>query len=466
MLNKRHWEDFTTYSVNKLEARNETTCVSNTKDLLDLNGQWDFRYYYGSDIPYHNFIRDEKSPPWETITVPGCWQLSGYGKPYYLARSFPPAIGVEPDNLPSIDPDKNELCLYRRIFNLPKEWEDGRVILRFGAAKSALTLYVNSKEVGFSKGAMLPAEFDITDYLRAGENTIIAKHQFLIQGRSKEEDKVKTRLPLTVTDNCDQLIAENGSAKIIINKKTGFISSLSLNSKQILKSPIIPNYYRAMIDNDRGIANHDPQNLLRLIPGNKWKDVGASLKLESLTHEQSDYTFQAIANFSHVLFKDLVSLTYTLQEDGSIRIKHTATPLEEPYRIGLMAELLLQPKNFTWYGAGPHENYPDRKTGALIGKYCAELSQLSHSYMRPQENGNRCKLRWLEIDNLVRIEDTSGTTMNFSVHPYSQSDLDKATHIHTLNHSNTHLFLDTIQCGVGGDAPGFTFLKPDYIIHP
>lgn len=142
-----------------------------------------------------------------------------------------------------------------------------------------------------------------------------------------------------------------------------------------------------------------------------------------------------------------------------------------------------------WYGRGPEESYCDRKGGIRLGLYERRVSEMEHRYMRPQENGNHCDVRFVEIREKqgsgIRIEDGNRDFirkprpdvpdadskeavwdgMNFSVHTYSQEALDKAEHIHELSDSgHNHLHVDAKVCGVGGDLPGIALLKEGYKI--
>jgi beta-galactosidase len=95
------------------------------------------------------------------------------------------------------------------------------------------------------------------------------------------------------------------------------------------------------------------------------------------------------------------------------------------------------------------------------------VDELGHSYLRPQENGTRCDVSWLEIKSSsgekIRIHDTSGAGILFSAWHYSQKTLSRATHIHTLEKEPlTTLNIDSAMCGVGGDLPGIASLHEKY----
>ncbi len=147
-----------------------------SKYRLSLDGEWDFKWVMGTSGRPEGFAAPEyDSSGWDKIEVPSVWQLKGYGKPYYLSHSYPPAVNAKRGHVPDIDHNKNETGYYRRTFTLPASFAGREVFLCFGAVKSAFYVYINGVQVGFSKGSMTPAEFNITQYLKEGENVVAAE---------------------------------------------------------------------------------------------------------------------------------------------------------------------------------------------------------------------------------------------------------------------------------------------------
>lgn len=135
---------------------------------LSLNGTWAFRYVdHPVDRPV-GFWRDGADlAGWDSIRVPANWETQGFGIPVYTNIDYP-----FPPNPPYIPHDDNPVGSYRRSFTVPDHWNGRRVILHFGSIRSAGWVWVNGREVGFAKGSKTPAEFDITGFLRPGENTL------------------------------------------------------------------------------------------------------------------------------------------------------------------------------------------------------------------------------------------------------------------------------------------------------
>jgi len=130
-----------------------------------LNGDFSFKYepFDRIDDFYLERVDDSK---WDTIDVPSMWQYRGYGKPTYPNVRYPFAFN------PPYVPHENPVGYYRKKFIASKS---GKSILHFGGVDNAFFVWLNGEYVGFSKGSRLPAEFDVTDKIREGENLLAVK---------------------------------------------------------------------------------------------------------------------------------------------------------------------------------------------------------------------------------------------------------------------------------------------------
>lgn len=156
----RQYENLAMTSENRLPPR--SFCIPSGKsEYMLLNGQWDFAY----------FDRDtdvlEQITQWTTIPVPSCWQLHGFDNPNYTNINYP--FPYDPPYVP----DDNPCGVYRRSFELPDKW--GRLYFVLEGVSSCAYLYINDRYVGFTQGSHLQAEFDITDYVKCGENSVTVK---------------------------------------------------------------------------------------------------------------------------------------------------------------------------------------------------------------------------------------------------------------------------------------------------
>lgn len=139
----------------------------NSPYFLLLNGNWAFKYARDlSKVPEGFFKPEYETNSWDVIPVPSNWQLHGYDIPNYTNIEYP--YPLDPPHVP----DENPVGLYRRVFNIPEAWAERRILISFGGVNSAFTLWVNGKRVGYGQGSHMPSEFDISDYVKTGENLL------------------------------------------------------------------------------------------------------------------------------------------------------------------------------------------------------------------------------------------------------------------------------------------------------
>lgn len=184
-MEKFRWEDPSIFKINKedghaimmpYDSENEALSGKESKYKQSLNGKWKFYWQRGLKNQPENFqLVSFDDSHWDEINVPSVWQTEGYSVPYYYASTFPKAFSRTKSKIPSIDHNIQEIGFYRKTFVLDEVFDNREVFLHFGAAKSALEVYVNGEFVGYSQGSMAPHEFDVTKVLKKGENVITAK---------------------------------------------------------------------------------------------------------------------------------------------------------------------------------------------------------------------------------------------------------------------------------------------------
>ena len=156
----------------------EAGVKENSANFLSLNGRWTFNWVEHADQrPLDFWKTDFNDKGWDSMVVPGIWELNGYGDPIYLNAGY--AWGSQYRNNPPIVPEKNNhVGSYRRVINVPAEWKGKDIIAHFGSVTSNIYLWVNGKFVGYSEDSKLEAEFDLTKYLKPGEANLIAFQTF------------------------------------------------------------------------------------------------------------------------------------------------------------------------------------------------------------------------------------------------------------------------------------------------
>lgn len=179
----KEWQDPEVNSVDRLPMHTNFFAYESLEKALDnvrensnrylsLNGYWKFHWVPDADMRPEDFYKvgfDDKA--WDYIKVPGNWELNGYGDPIYVNVGY--AWRNQSSNNPPFVPIKNNhVGSYRKKFTLPDDWNGKTIIAHFGSVTSNMYLWVNGKFVGYSEDSKLEAEFDITPYLKNGENLI------------------------------------------------------------------------------------------------------------------------------------------------------------------------------------------------------------------------------------------------------------------------------------------------------
>jgi len=195
------WENSELFGINKEEAHNTAIPFATLEQAKKgeresspfyklLNGNWKFNWVpKPADRPLDFFKTEYDVSSWDEIPVPISWQLYGYGVPIYLNTDY--AFGVV--NPPYIPHDNNPVGSYRRNFTVPDNWDEREVFIHFAGVKSAFYIWVNGKKVGYSQGSMTPAEFNLTPYLKGGEN-VLAVEVYRWSDASYIEDQDMWRL--------------------------------------------------------------------------------------------------------------------------------------------------------------------------------------------------------------------------------------------------------------------------------
>ncbi|HEY1717859.1 MAG TPA: glycoside hydrolase family 2 TIM barrel-domain containing protein, partial [Verrucomicrobiae bacterium] len=154
---------------------------TNSPFYFSLNGEWKFNWVRNPDERPTNFFETNfDDSTWTNIVVPSNWEMRGFGTPIYLGSGYPfkidpPRVTDEPPTNWTAFAARDPVGSYRKTFELPQNWDGRRVFIHFDGVDSAFYLWVNGGRVGFSKDSRTPAEFDVTDFLRAGANQIAAQ---------------------------------------------------------------------------------------------------------------------------------------------------------------------------------------------------------------------------------------------------------------------------------------------------
>lgn len=275
---------------------------------------------------------------------------------------------------------------------------------------------------------------------------------------------------INIRDTDDGLRLSGSSFDLLFSKKYGTISMLKYGGKDVIiqedgevNGPLL-NTYRAATDNNRYLEK-------------KWLKCG----LDSLVYRVKDFYFEknegSVTVFSVVDCKGKQetgfshSVEYRIYPNGWIKVKNEVIPygdLPVLPKVGVRMTLNRKLDNFYWYGRGPHENYPDRKSGCSVSVFQSSVADQYIPYPRPQETGNKEDVRWAALTDrrgrgiLMKAERPVSVSALF----YSAENLAKADHINEICPGDGIVFcIDKKQLGLGNGSCGPGVI-PEYVVEP
>ena len=198
------WHDLSVNNVNRFATRtsffayeNREAALKGNRDkssnFLSIEGDWRFQWVENADQRPTDFFRtDYNDAAWKNMRVPGIWELNGFGDPEYVNIGFA-WRGHFKDNPPMVPTKDNHVGSYRRTIRIPDSWNGRQVIAHFGSVTSNMYLWVNGHFVGYGEDSKSAMEFDITPFLKKGDN-LIAFQTFRWCDGSYSEDQDFWRL--------------------------------------------------------------------------------------------------------------------------------------------------------------------------------------------------------------------------------------------------------------------------------
>ena len=234
---------------------------------------------------------------------------------------------------------------------------------------------------------------------------------------------------------------------IITIDKRGALTSWQIDGKEMLVAPLEPYFWKP--ENDNQSKANFAQRLA------VWKDAADKRTVRSVTAKKGKNSVTITAEMSLPVGADY-TLTYTIKGNGQVKVEAdyqpTATDIPLIPKFGMRMRLPADFTNVEYYGRGPWENYPDRKRSAFVGHYKMPLSEFETEYVKPQDNGNRCDVRWLELSNGQRTLRVDGCQpLCIRVWDYGEEDLEDVRHPNDITRGRfVNLNIDENIHGVGG----------------
>jgi beta-galactosidase len=272
---------------------------------------------------------------------------------------------------------------------------------------------------------------------------VVAWNQFSIPAAPASSEPVSATVAFAQAGG--DWVATGGGTSVRVDGRTGWLMSLKAGGGELLAGPLRPNFWRVPTNNDLG------WKVPTLMA--PWKEAIAGGTVDRIALDGG-----ALRVELSLPVKDAkASLSYSLRADGALRVAMSTDlgpKAPEPPRLGVQLTLPHAMGQIEWFGRGPQESYRDRKTGAAVAIYAASVDDWVTHYVRPQDNANRTDVRWVEFRGPGGglSARAVGQMAGVSAWPYTQEDLDSATHDYELPRRDAiTVNLDGFQMGVGGD---------------
>jgi len=285
--------------------------------------------------------------------------------------------------------------------------------------------------------------------LWAEEGFCIAREQFVIKPYTWTKLSPNEK-QVTETESSAQIELKTETMSFIFDKRSGSLLSWKANQQELLKGVLEPYFWKTPNDNQKESGYSWEFGKWKKAAENRVIKNVAISKQGSLVSVKFDMNLPTIgANYT---------LNYQVNGVGKLQVEAAYTPLRDSIpcipKFGMRVRI---PENYNiidWYGRGPFENYPDRKTASLIGSYHSALANFTVPYPAPQDNANRCDVRWfsLSASNNASFRITGLQPLNFRAWPYTEDDLENTRHDYQLPKRDfINLNIDLNIHGVGGD---------------
>jgi beta-galactosidase/beta-glucuronidase len=319
------------------------------------------------------------------------------------------------------------------------------------------------------------------DAQNGAKENLIAWEQFVISynqeaQESKQVAELMTLLPkVHYQQSKDQLEYAAQDSKFVFDKKSGKLISFEYAGKELIESPLIPNLSRVYMGNEvfqPEMMAQIPAIARPFIKEKDWQGVVDSRRLARIQASETEDGAQIVRTAFYLkLKKSMLAIDYLIQKDGSLVVVLQAAFKQSPPRVGLKLNLAQDLQKVTWFGRGPMETMRNRKTGGRFGVYESDVLNLSANYIRPQENGNRSDVSWMNVENEegigIRIEAIpipQQEFFNFTLWDYEAKDLIGKKHFSEVERGEkVTLQLDIDQRGTN-ELGEMIFSDTDYML--
>lgn len=268
-----------------------------------------------------------------------------------------------------------------------------------------------------------------------------------------------SKLPVTITEDYLNIGVRGNGFSLIYSKQKGIVS-YKVHGKEWIRVPLRPNFFRASTNNDveNAYGYRYGQWLINSLYAKQCFD-----KYEKQVSYCRIYTHYELPSTEIAL-----KVVYTINGDGTIAVEmdmpENMSHIEMPC-FGMLLETYPEANKVTYYGNGPKENYIDRNTGAILGRYSYQVKENMTPYLYPQECGNRTGVRECAIYDNKHVLTISGKSFECSVLPYTPYVIENAKHQTELPNSyETAIVINEEQMGVAGDNTWGARTHPEFLL--
>jgi len=297
----------------------------------------------------------------------------------------------------------------------------------------------------------------------ATKGHVVAWDQFQVRPAPERPAAAAQDPPrLVVTDRAYMVKGERFS--LVVDRATAALESLIYNEREMLVSPLVPNFWKTPNDNQ-----YRNNYLGRLGP---WRAAAAGRKVTSIQAASERGLVKITATMKLPVNDADYQLSYSVDARGHVAVEAAYQPpsgRQMPLmpRFGVTFAVPAALNSVTWYGRGPQETYEDRKTGGEIAVYEYSVDDMVFPYVRPQDTGNRTDTRWFALNGRtgvgLRVEGAG--PISFSAWPYTMTDVEQAAHPYELPRRGFNtVFVDYKLHGVGGDNSWGARTHPQYTL--
>ena len=320
-------------------------------------------------------------------------------------------------------------------------------------------------------------------YVVATEQMPLPEELTHFVGRSRIM-QMDPNLKLEVRNQDGQVLVIGQNFSLSVDKVTGGLKNYIVNGQEIIgeKATLHLNSFRAPLANDKWVMNQWLQNGFRNMVHTaspllveRLSDgvvrIACDVKsrgtrkesLDSLKYDAAKFEPEDNGPVTERDFAFTTQLVYTIMPNGYVSVQAGILPTKDDKivlpRLGFTLRLPEQFSRVQWYGRGPGENYPDRKSGSPVGIYERSVADMVEKYPLPMEMGNRMDAQWVAVMNEsgvgLLVSSVEGETLNFSALPYTPQALHAAAHPEELEPAHaTVLNVDALTLGLGGASCG------------